>query len=107
MSWTQDEAINYECARDVITDLRAILTGEITEESSKEHPDAEKLERLYAESSRLFRERAGLHVKDHAEIARVQAEYGARIRAWRAERAEHRAVAALVHGLESRPIPAQ
>lgn len=82
--WTQDEAVAFECAREVITDMRAILTGEIAEESSKEHPDAERLERLHAESSRLFRERAGLHVKDHDAIARVRAEYGARVRAWRA-----------------------
>ena len=82
--WTQDEAIDFECAREVITDMRAILTGEIAEESSKENPDAERLERLHAESSRLFRERAGLHVKDHDAIVRVRAEYGARVRAWRA-----------------------
>jgi len=36
---------------------------------------------LPAERSRLFRERAGLHVKDHAAV-----EYGARVRAWRADR---------------------
>ena len=82
--WTQDEAIAYECAREVITHLRAILTGEIDEENRKEQPDAQKLERLYAESSRLFRERAQLHVKDHEEIARVRAEYGARVRAYMA-----------------------
>lgn len=61
------------------------LTGEIAEESRKEQPDAQKLERLHAESSRLFRERANLHVKDHENVARVRAEYGARVRAWRAE----------------------
>ena len=82
--WTQDEAIAYECAREVITHLRAILTGEIAEENRKEQPDAQKLERLHAESSRLFRERAQLHVKDHEEIARVRAEYGARVRAYMA-----------------------
>jgi hypothetical protein len=92
--WTQDEAIDYECAREAITHMRAILTSQITEESRKEHPDAERLESLYAESSRLFRERAGLRVKDHAEIARVQAEYGAKIRAWNAESTEHHAVTA-------------
>jgi hypothetical protein len=93
--WTQDEAIAFECAREVITDLRAILTDQIAEESSKAPPDADKLESLHAESSRLFRERAGLHVKDHAEVARVRAEYGARIRAWRAERIERHQVVAV------------
>jgi hypothetical protein len=84
--WTQSEAIAFECAREVITDLQAILTGQIVEESSKEHPDAKYIEHLRAERSRLFRERAQLHVKDHAEVARIRAEYGARVRSWRADR---------------------
>jgi hypothetical protein len=89
--WTQEESINYECARECITHLRAILTSQIAEESDKKHPDAKRLERLEVESLQLFRERANLHVKDHAKIARIRAEYGARIRAWNAE---PRAVAA-------------
>lgn len=82
--WTQDEAIDFECAREVITDLQAMLTGQIAEEGGKEHPDAERLAALRAERSRLFRERGGLHVKDHDAIARVLTEYGARVRSWRA-----------------------
>jgi hypothetical protein len=84
--WTQDEAIAYECAREVITDLRAILISQVYEESKKSHPDAELLERWEAESQRLFRERANLQVHDHAEIARIRAEYGALVRSWYAER---------------------
>ena len=83
--WTQDEAIDFECAREVITDLRAILATQIYEESNKEQPDAEKLEQLYAESSRLFRERADLHVTDHENVMRVLARYGAQVRVWRTE----------------------
>lgn len=83
--WTQAEAVAFECAREVITDLRAIITGQIAEESSKEHPDAERLATLRAERSRLFRERAGLRVKDQAAVARIRTEYGAIIRAHRAE----------------------
>jgi hypothetical protein len=83
--WSQDEAIAFECAREVITDLHGIFTGQIAEESGKSQPDAERLASLRAERSRLFQERAGLRVKDHAEIARVRTEYGERVRAWRAE----------------------
>lgn len=82
--WTQAEAVAFECAREVITDLRAILTGQIAEESSKAHPDAYRLAALRTERSQLFHERAGLRVKDHAAVARVRAEYGARVRSWRA-----------------------
>jgi len=80
--WTDDEAINYECAREAITHMRAILTEEIDEESRKPNPDKSHLKRLYEQRSQMFRERAGLQVKDQAKIARVRAEYGARVRAW-------------------------
>jgi hypothetical protein len=89
--WTQAEAVAFECAREVITDLRAILTGQIADESSKEHPDAERVDTLRAERSRLFRERAGLHVKDHAEIARIRRDYGRRIRYHRMDETQARA----------------
>ncbi len=82
--WTQSEAVAFECAREVITDLHGIITGQIAEESGKPQPDAERLASLSAERTRLFQERAGLRVKDHAEIARVRAEYGAHVRAFRA-----------------------
>jgi len=84
--WTDDEAINYECAREAITSVRAILTAQIHEEAKKPNPDAAYLEGLYVERSKMFDERAALHVKDQANIARVRAEYGARFRALRQER---------------------
>lgn len=81
-TWTQEEAINYECAREAITHLSAILTSEMVEESKKPCPDLKRLASLEAEHMRLFHERNKLGVKDHAEIARVRSEYGAMIRAW-------------------------
>jgi predicted transcriptional regulator len=85
--WTQEEAVAYECAREVITHLRAILTGEIADEESKPVPDVVRLKSLRAEWERLFHERANLHVDSHKEVARVRKEYGARVRAWMAAEA--------------------
>lgn len=85
--WTQSEAVAFESAREVITDMHAILTSQIDEESSKSSPDAARLASLRAERSRLFQERAGLHVHDHAEVGRIRAEYGAKVRSWRAAKA--------------------
>ena len=59
-------------------------SGQIAEESGKHAPDAARLAVLRAERSRLAQERAGLHVGDHSDVARVRAEYGAMVRAWRA-----------------------
>lgn len=83
--WTQNEAVAFECAREVMTDMHAILTEQIFEESGKNSPNAERLASLRAERSRLLQERAALRVKDHAEIARVRAQYGAMVRSWRAD----------------------
>lgn len=86
-SWTQDEAIAFEAARECMTDWMAILTGQIHAESYKANPDQTLVDSLRAEFSRLHAERADLHVNDSANVARVRAEYGALVRGWRANRA--------------------
>lgn len=85
MKWTQDEAIAFECAREVITDMMAIQTGQIAEENRKAALDTGRLASLRAERSRLAMERSALHVNDQATVARIRTEYGAIVRAWRAE----------------------
>lgn len=91
MEWTQDEAIAFECAREVITDMMAICTGQISDESSKATPDADRMAKLRAERSKLSQERAALHIADQLDIARIRTNYGAIVRAWRED---HRAVVA-------------
>lgn len=88
--WTQDEAIAFECAREAITEMMAIQTGQLAKEAAKATPDANRLASIRAERSRLARQRTALHVNDLQDIARIRAEYGAFIRAWREE---HRAIA--------------
>lgn len=75
--WTQDEAIAYECARECITHMMAICTGELHNDAPTEARRAE----LEAERARLAAELCGLHVHDHADIARIRQDYGQRIRA--------------------------
>jgi hypothetical protein len=74
--WTQEEAIAYECARECITELMAIHTAELYHGS----PTPGRHEEIKAERRRLAAERSGLHVHDHAEIARIRRDYGERIR---------------------------
>lgn len=82
--WTQEEAIAFECAREVITDMMAIHSGQIAEEEAKSRPDPNRLAQLRAERTRLARERTELHVHDYADIARIRAVYGGAVRAHRA-----------------------
>ena len=85
MSWTQDEAIAYECAREVVTDVIGIHSGQIAEEENKPQPDAARIKAVEAECLRIFQERRALRVEDGAEVARIRTEYGAVVRAWRAK----------------------
>lgn len=81
--WTQDEAINYECARECITDLMGIFSTEIDDEESSSSPDQAKIEDMLATRTSLARERMALRLEDHDHIAEIRSVYGARIRAYR------------------------
>lgn len=78
--WTQDEAIDFECAKEVISDLMGICSGKIAEEEASPHPDLEKIEKLETERSALFDERAHLYEKDSFAIKRLNIEYGKKVR---------------------------
>ena len=88
--WTQDEAIAFECTREVITDMMAIQTRQITDEANKDAPDVDRLASLRAERSRLAQERNALHVDDLAAVSRIRSEYGTIVRA---SREKHHAIA--------------
>jgi hypothetical protein len=76
MKWTQEEAIAFECARECITDIMAICSGQLAEEKASTAPDAVRVRSLETELARLAQERAGLRGTQTAEIARIRASYG-------------------------------
>lgn len=81
--WTQDEAIAFECARECITDMIGICSSAIFAEKEKAFPDQDQIEKLEARMFELVGERRDLRLKDHDPIAKIRAEYGAYIRAYR------------------------
>lgn len=86
MQWSQDQAIAFECAREAITELMALRSGEISHESSLSEPNEARLDDLRADRARLGRERAALHVGQDAQVARIRADYGILLRASAADR---------------------
>lgn len=82
--WTQDEAINYECARECITDLMSIFSSSIADERALALPDEAKIKDLLRLRTSLAHERMALRLKDHVRIAEIRSTYGAQIRAYRA-----------------------
>jgi vacuolar-type H+-ATPase subunit I/STV1 len=83
--WTQEQAIAYECAREVITDLSAICTVRIYDEMTKQTPDHALVASLEEKITRLFKERRELTVGNQDAIAKIRHEYGSEVRAWRAQ----------------------
>jgi len=81
--WTQDEAIAFECAKEAITDMMAIFSSQIDEETRKPQPDQQRLSELKAELFSLGREQITLRGNDQNTIAKIRREYGAKIRAYR------------------------
>lgn len=88
MGWTQEQSINFECAREVINDLMAIYTTKIHAEKGKAIPDSELINSLLAERSRLHQERSALDADDDVAVAAVRAKYSPIVRSWREEHRE-------------------
>jgi hypothetical protein len=74
-AWTHEEGLNFENARELITDLMGILSAEIVKEI-----DPAKIQTMRDQRQALSQERASLHVQNHAHIAQVMAKYGAIVR---------------------------
>lgn len=80
--WTQEQAIAYECARELIGHMVAIKSEQIEREQCRETPDKERIKALRLERRALHQERDALHVADDVQVARIRDDYGAVIRAY-------------------------
>ncbi|WP_147694773.1 hypothetical protein [Vogesella mureinivorans] len=87
-SWTAEQGVAFECARDYISYLIAIQSKLLARERAKPAPDADTITRLQQEQARLSDERRDLKVQDSIAIDRIRKEYGARLRAWHQQQAE-------------------
>jgi hypothetical protein len=70
--WTQDEAINYECARECITDLMGIFSTAIDDEETSSSPDQSKIDDMLKSRTSLAHERMALRLEDHDRIAEIR-----------------------------------
>ncbi|HEX5806424.1 MAG TPA: hypothetical protein VFY31_08840 [Macromonas sp.] len=81
--WTQDQAIAFETARECITDMMGICSGQLAQERAKTVPDEKVVAEILAERTRLSQERDRLRVLDDACVARATEFYGRAVREWR------------------------
>lgn len=78
--WTQDQAIAYEVARELVGDVIALCTAQLAAERERPSPDAALIGRLEQELAALLAERDALRVLDDEAVARARAVHGARLR---------------------------
>lgn len=84
MTWTQDEAIAFECARECINDMIGICSSELADEEAKPKLNQTKIAEIEAKMLALAMERHALTLTDQEHIAEIRAKYGTYIRAYRA-----------------------
>ena len=87
-SWTAEQGVAFECAREYIAELIAIQSKLLARERAKPAPDADTISRLQKEQARLADERSTLKVQDSIAIDCIRKEYGARLKAWHQQQAE-------------------
>ena len=83
--FSQEEIVNYECARDAIGNLIGIYMSQKYAEEKKEFPDQAVIDDLREEVSRLWRERSDLIIPERAKIARIRRTYGLIVKGLMAE----------------------
>jgi len=88
VSWTAEQGVAFECAREYIAELIAIQSKLLARERTKPAPDADTISRLQQEQARLVAERSTLKVQDSIAIDRIRKEYGARLKAWHQQQSE-------------------
>ncbi len=79
--WTYQEGLDFECARELITDAMGICTANLSEEMHKSSPNKQTIEANHLERIRLNRLRNSFHVSDVQKIKQVLTEFGPIIRA--------------------------
>lgn len=94
--WSQSQAISFECANEVLTDLIGICTSAIAFERSKPKPRHNKIDTLEKELSKLSVERAKLSIYDSDTADKIRREYGAKVRLYRSKMKSTRSIYAIL-----------
>ncbi len=73
----QTPTTHHQAASTCLDAWLAALAADIQHESNRLNPDTAKMERLVAERTKLFQERAALEANEKGAIARIVADYAA------------------------------
>ena len=76
-TWSDDEAVAYEVALELINEVVGACSARIATEQARPDPDRDAIAVWLAERGRCAEVRRGLDPSDHAAVARVRREYAA------------------------------
>ena len=76
--WTEEEAVDFECARETLGFMVSICTSLIYDEANP--PTPERREELIEKCGSFCEQMQNLRLKDRESIARINREYGQAIK---------------------------
>ena len=82
-TWSQEDSINFECAREVVTDLNSILRMVQAQEEEKPQKDILLIQNIERILSYTWKRRKGLLATHRQEVAAILSEYGKFVREFR------------------------
>lgn len=80
-TWTQEEAVSFEVAEDLLGSMIAWAHAQMMGEREKPDPDPRVVEAWRTQAAAYAQQRRDLRGASPADIARVVREYGPRVRA--------------------------
>jgi hypothetical protein len=80
--WTQQESIDFECAKETVGHMIAICSSLIADEKQKKVPNFQRITELENKRSLFTKERRELRLKNSKEVERINRDYGTKIKTY-------------------------
>lgn len=80
MTWTFEEGLKFDCARDLLTSMIGMRSAMIAEEMKKQNPDFDLVAKFKVDSFVFARRRESFHVGDKEKIEAIFDEFSEVVR---------------------------
>lgn len=80
MTWTFEDGLKFDCARDLMTSMIGLCSAMIAEEMEGPNPDLDLVAKLRIDSSVFARRRESFHVGDIEKIEAIFDEFSEVVR---------------------------
>lgn len=80
VTWTFEEGLKFDCARDLLTSMIGMRSAMIAEETAKQNPDFDLVAKFKADRFVFARRRESFHVRDIEKIEAIFDEFSEVVR---------------------------